>query len=197
MLILVRHGESVLNKEGRLVGRLNPQLTPRGELQAAAAGTLLGEVGELRCSPLERTRRTAELLETGRPVVIEERCIELDYGELDGTPLVDVDPSLWERWLNDASFVPPGGESLEALGQRMAGLVEELFSTPGELARDRDADAVVVSHVSPIKAAVAWALGVDPLIAWRMQLATGSVTRIDLGRQGPQLVGFNQVAALG
>ena len=39
MLILVRHGESVLNKENRLVGHLDPQLTELGERQARAAKT--------------------------------------------------------------------------------------------------------------------------------------------------------------
>jgi len=73
------------------------------------------------------------------------------------------------------------------------GLVEELFAVRGEGARSREGDVVVVSHVSPIKAAVAWALGADELVAWRLRLSTGSVTRIDLGPHGPQLVSFNEV----
>ena len=51
---------------------------------------------------------------------------------------------------------------------------------------------VVVSHVSPIKAAVAWALGADELVAWRLRLSTGSVTRVDMGPHGPQVVSFNE-----
>jgi broad specificity phosphatase PhoE len=39
-------------------------------------------------------------------------------------------------------------------------------------------DVVVVSHVSPIKAAVAWALGVGDDLAWRLHVAPGSVTRV-------------------
>jgi len=193
MLVLVRHGESTLNAEGRLVGRLDPALTERGEEQARAAGAMLGPVLEVRHSPLLRTTQTARLLGVEAPTAIDERAIELDYGTLDGERLVDVDPVLWGRWLTEPTFAPEGGESLADLGRRMEGLVEELFAVRGEGARSREGDVVVVSHVSPIKAAVAWALGADELVAWRLRLSTGSVTRIDLGPHGPQLVSFNEV----
>ena len=193
MLVLVRHGESTLNAEGRLVGRLDPALTERGEEQARAAGAMLGPVLEVRHSPLLRTTQTARLLGVEAPISIDERAIELDYGTLDGERLVDVDPVLWGRWLTEPTFAPEGGESLADLGRRMEGLVEELFAVRGEGARSREGDVVVVSHVSPIKAAVAWALGADELVAWRLRLSTGSVTRIDLGPHGPQLVSFNEV----
>ena len=50
---------------------------------------------------------------------------------------------------------------------------------------------VVVSHVSPIKAATCWALGLGDQAAWRLYLATGSVTRIGWGADGPVLNRFN------
>ena len=196
MLILVRHGESVLNKENRLVGHLDPQLTELGERQARAAGTLLDAVSELRTSPLERTRVTAGLLGTIHEAVVEPRMIELDYGELDGMPLAEVDPELWRRWMTDAAFAPAQGESLSALGARVGDVMEELFEADGAGARSREGDVVIVSHVSPIKAAVAWALGTGDLTAWRLRLSTGSVTRIAMGPAGPQLLSFNEVPAL-
>lgn len=52
-------------------------------------------------------------------------------------------------------------------------------------------DAVVVSHVSPIKAAVAWALGAPDEVVWRMHLSTGSLTTIGWGHGGPVLHGYN------
>ena len=192
MLVLVRHGESTLNAEGRLVGHLDPALTEHGEDQARAAGRMLGSVSELRHSPLTRTTQTARLLGLDVPPVVEGRAIELDYGALDGERLVDGDPKVWQRWLTEPTFTPEGGESLADLGRRVEGLVEELFATKGEGARSRDGDVVVVSHVSPIKAAVAWALGADELVAWRLRLSTGSVTRIDMGPHGPQVVSFNE-----
>ena len=149
MLVLVRHGESTLNAEGRLVGHLDPALTEHGEDQARAAGRMLGSVSELRHSPLTRTTQTARLLGLDVPPVVEGRAIELDYGALDGERLVDVDPKVWQRWLTEPTFTPEGGESLADLGRRVEGLVEELFATKGEGARSRDGDVVVVSHVGP------------------------------------------------
>jgi broad specificity phosphatase PhoE len=51
---------------------------------------------------------------------------------------------------------------------------------------------VVVSHVSPIKAALAWALGVTVAIAWRMYVEDAGVSRIDIGPLGPSVRWFNR-----
>jgi len=51
---------------------------------------------------------------------------------------------------------------------------------------------VVVSHVSPIKAAAAWALGAGDGVAWRMHLDLASVCRIRTGARPPVLVSFNE-----
>jgi broad specificity phosphatase PhoE len=61
-----------------------------------------------------------------------------------------------------------------------------------------DGDVVVVSHVSPIKAAAAWALGVGDEVAWRMYVAQASITRIGVGGPGglPSLRSFNETAHL-
>ena len=60
--------------------------------------------------------------------------------------------------------------------------------------RARDRDVAVVSHVSPIKAAVAWTLDCGVEIAWRSHLSYASVCRIDIRAMGPVLHTFNQVA---
>jgi broad specificity phosphatase PhoE len=57
------------------------------------------------------------------------------------------------------------------------------------LARVDQGLIVAVSHVSPIKAAVCWALGVGPELAWRMRLDVASITRI---APGPTLKSFNE-----
>ena len=70
-MILVRHGESVANAQGLLLGRTDAALTDVGREQAAAVRTLLhAPVAELRSSPLRRARDTADLLGLGLPVGI-------------------------------------------------------------------------------------------------------------------------------
>jgi broad specificity phosphatase PhoE len=194
VLILVRHGESVANAQGLLLGRTDAELTEHGRTQAAAVPTLLERpVVELRSSPLHRALDTAMLLGLEVPVVVDERWVEVDYGEFECQPLGDIPAEVWQKWQGDRDFCPAGGESLAEVDVRVAAACEELFATDGSGARRTDGDVVVVSHVTPIKAAVAWALG-TPDLYWRLYLRTASVTRIAWNRNAPILHGFNEVA---
>jgi probable phosphoglycerate mutase len=194
VLILVRHGESVANAQGLLLGRTDAELTDAGRAQARAARALVqGPVVEVRSSPLRRALDTADLLALGPPVTVDERFIEVDYGEFECQPLGGIPAEVWQRWQLDRDFRPEGGETLAEVDRRVALACEALFATEGAGARRTDGDVVVVSHVSPIKAAVAWALGTVDLY-WRLHLRTASVTRIGWNRNAPILHSFNEVA---
>lgn len=189
MLIVVRHGRTAANAAGLLLGRrLDPPLDPLGRKQAAALAAALPGVSRVVSSPMARTRETAAAF--GRPVEVDERWIELDYGSLDGTPLREVPTDTWAAWRADPAVALGGGESLVALGARVqaacASLAEEAADT----------DLVVVTHVSPVKAALAWALGVGDEIAWRAFVAPASITRIATARPLPSLHSFNGCAHL-
>lgn len=189
MLILVRHGRTTLNAGGLLQGRVDAPLDELGESQAAALAASMPTPDRVIASPLQRAAQTAAAF--GLPVETDERFIELDYGSLDGTPVADVAPATWATWQADLDFVPAGGESIATLGKRVRSGLDDL--------RDecRESTIVVVSHVSPIKAAVAWALGVDDSIAWRMHLAPASITRVGIRGTKAVLHSFNDVAHLG
>jgi broad specificity phosphatase PhoE len=188
MLWLVRHGQTAENARGLLLGRADPPLSEIGRRQAAALAQVVPPDARVISSPLRRARETAEPF--GRPAEIDGRWIELDYGTLDGCRPGEVDEAVWERWRSDPSYVPAGGESLSAMGERVREACEQLMGD----ARDRD--VVVVSHVSPIKAAIAWALQVGEAVAWRMFVRDGSIARIRIDRWGPVLVSFNEVPPL-
>lgn len=190
MLILVRHGQTAVNAEGRLQGRIDAPLTETGRAQAAACARVLPAPSQVITSPLLRARQTAETIAPAGPIEVDERWVELDYGEWDGAVLKTMDQEAWDRWRADPSFAPPGGESLAVLADRVAGACEALAPMA------RDADVVVVSHVSPIKAAVAWALGVGPDTSWRMFLGVAAITRIAIGPRGPSLTAYNDVSHL-
>ena len=190
-LILVRHGQTDANASGLLQGRLDLALNERGRRQAVAQAAALGPIvrdgAALVSSSLLRARQTAEAF--GPVADIDDRWIEVDYGVLDGTPVAEVPAPTWAAWRADAEFAPPGGESMGALGRRVRAACEALS------AAGRDTTVVVVTHVSPIKAAVAWALGVDDAATWRMQVDQASITRLRLGTR-PALLEFNRVAHL-
>jgi len=194
MLILVRHGESVANAQGLLLGRTDAELTDLGRAQAAAVPALLaGPVVEVRTSPLARARDTADLLGLGAPLTVDERWVEVDYGEFECQPLGGIPAEVWQQWQRDRGFRPAGGESLAEVDERVEAACAELFAADGAGARRSDGDVLVVSHVTPIKAAVAWALGTTDLY-WRLHLRTASVTRIGWNRDAPILHGFNETA---
>ena len=185
MLIVVRHGRTEQNRAGRLLGRLDVDLDDTGRAQAAALAAHVGPVDRVVCSPLARTRQTAAAWDA--PVEVDDRFVELDYGELDGTAMADVPAELWSAWRSDLDFAPPGGESIRTLGERVRAGCDSLRTAAA------GGDVLVVTHVSPIKAIVAWALGVPDDVAWRMFVAPASITRIQVGERGPSLHGFNQV----
>jgi broad specificity phosphatase PhoE len=176
MLIVVRHGRTEANASGLLLGRRDPALDDLGRLQAAALRPVVGTAARVVSSPLRRARETADAL--GLPVTVDERWIELDYGVLDGTAMRDVPSDLWARWVTDIDFAPEGGESLAAVGARVRDACEDLAPEAAEH------DIVVVTHVSPLKAAVAWALDVGDDITWHLYAAPAAVTR--LSTSGPR-----------
>jgi broad specificity phosphatase PhoE len=191
MIVFVRHGQTAPNRDGLVLGRADPELTEEGHRQAALlAAALAGEpVTAILTSPLLRARQTAEPVGAacGVPVVVDERLVEIDWGTWEGRATGTLGQSDVERWKADKGAAPEG-ESLESLTQRV-----ESFCTDH---LDGDGPVVAVSHVSPIKAAAAWAMGVDGTVAWRMFLALASITRVGQGRNSPVLLSFNETGHL-
>ena len=184
MLLVVRHGQTQTNREGRLLGRADPPLSDVGEAQARQLAEHLPTPDLVVASPLRRARDTAAAFATD--VVVDERWIELDYGDFDGQHPHAVPADVWNRWRADTRFAPPGGESLHTLAARVTAACEELWD------RAADSTVVVVTHVSPIKAALAWALDVPVDVSWRMFVEDASVSRIDPRDGGKVVRWFNR-----
>jgi len=192
VLILLRHGRTAANEAGLLQGRLNQDLDELGQRQAEAAARHLavidGGIDAVIASPLKRAQQTAAAF--GLPVETDERWIELSYGVYEGVPHADVPSEVWQMWRNDFSYIPEGGESLTALDERVRGACDALVE---RAARE---NVVVVSHVSPMKSAVAWTLGVDIGISWNCHLDHASICRIEIRGRRPVLSTFNETFAL-
>jgi broad specificity phosphatase PhoE len=184
VLILVRHGRTALNAAGRLQGRIDERLDDVGRKQARIVAEHIGPIDVLVSSPLRRATETAEAFAI--PYETDDRWIELSYGIFEGVAIADTPSEAWEAWQEDLHYVPSGGESLAQLDLRVRDACEDL----GRLAAD--ADVAVVTHVSPIKSAVAWALGATIAISWRSHLSPASICRIDMRRRGPVLTAFNE-----
>jgi probable phosphoglycerate mutase len=188
VIVFARHGQTAPNRDRQLLGRGDPVLTVEGRAQVELLADTVAGLGPAAVftSPLVRARETAAAIadRCGLAVVVDELLVEVDYGEWEGRGLGDFDAEQLRRWRTDESFAPPGGESLAGVTGRAAAFCERELD---------DRVVVAVSHVSPIKGAVTWALGVSPLKAWRMRLDVASLTTI---APGPSLLHFNQVAHL-
>ena len=193
MISFVRHGETAHNREGRLQGRADLELSARGMDQASRLASRFSNavIATVFTSPLRRAYQTAAAIAAvcGAPVEVDERLIELDYGDWDGRALADVPPDAWAAWRADPRFAPPGGESLVAVTARVGDFCGERLAGDGAV--------VAVSHVSPIKAAVVWALAVDEHATWRMQLGLATITTIGARPDGSgYLASYNDGAHL-
>jgi broad specificity phosphatase PhoE len=189
MIVLCRHGRTAANAAQLLQGRLDLPLDAEGQRQVQAlvayVKRAIGTPDLVISSPLLRARQTADAFDT--PSRMDDRWSELDYGVWDGTALADVDADTWARWRSDVHFAAPAGETMAELDARVrAACIEVLPEARNQL-------VVITSHVSPIKAAVAWALGVDIGVSWRCQLDQASVSTIAVTDRGPSLSSFNIV----
>jgi probable phosphoglycerate mutase len=200
VLILARHGQSEANAAGVLLGRTDSALTKLGVQQAGRIGAALAAGSgplplRILTSPLVRARLTAEIvseaLGPNAPAPeVEDRLIELDYGELEGRRPSELARGVWASWRADSTWRPPGGESFPDLHARL----DPLWASLAEEAAE--GDVIAVSHVSPIKAAVAWAIGAGPELAWKLSLGVAAITRISLSGPTPSLVSFGETGHL-
>ena len=97
---------------------------------------------------------------------------------------------MWQRWRDDSTFTPHGGESLAALDVRVRAACDDLVEQAS------GSNVVVVSHVSPMKSAVAWALGVGIDISFNCHLDQAAVCRIAIRNGRPVLQSFNETAPM-
>ena len=187
-LILVRHGETALTREGRYSGRGDVPLSDQGEAQAMAAGGRVAgvarDVAAVATSPLSRCTRTAELIAAelgGADVIVLPDLIECDFGEWEGLTFAEVQER-WPRemaaWLESAKVAPPGGESFDAVAERARRAVATML-------RDYpSAVVVVVSHVSPIKLILRDALAAGDDFLHRLFLDAAGVSIMDVWADG-------------
>jgi 2,3-bisphosphoglycerate-dependent phosphoglycerate mutase/probable phosphoglycerate mutase len=132
-IILLRHGQTDFNVEGRMQGHLESHLTALGHDQAAAVAPVLAELAPDRIvsSDLRRAVDTAEVVGTacGLPVKFDSRLRETHLGLWQGYTVAEIDrdyPNAIVEWRSDPAYAPPGGESRVAVVARSRPVVDEL-----------------------------------------------------------------------
>lgn len=139
--VVVRHVETVWNREGRIQGHLDSPVTPEGIAQAQALATRLRGIkfDLFVSSDLGRARATAGYIaaEIGMDAVLDPRLRERNYGIFQGMTRGEAQathPEVYRRYSEeDVAFALPGGESTQACFERSVGCLEEIAACrPGQ-----------------------------------------------------------------
>ena len=140
-IFIVRHGETVWNKEKRLQGSTDIELNDNGRELARITGEALKgvRIDKIYSSPLKRAYDTACLIKGDRdiPVIKDDRIKELCFGNLEGQVVSDMesDPNSHFQNFFDAphKYIPDErGESLEELCKRTADFMENVIIPQAE-----------------------------------------------------------------
>ena len=165
-LILLRHGQTDYNIDGRMQGHIDSNLTAEGHDQAAAAAPVLAELAPDRVisSDLRRAVDTAEVVAAacGLPVKFDARLRETHLGHWQGRTVAEIDrdyPGAIAEWRSDPAWAPPGGESRIAVVARSRPVVDELEA---EFADARSETVLLVAHGGMIAGLVTGLMDLPP-----------------------------------
>ena len=196
LMYCIRHGESTYNALGRVQGHLNIPLSELGRRQAAALAEVCQGLGAeaIFCSPLQRTRETAEPIAAALalPIREEPRLIEIKVGIFQGQSRDELnrtcpeDYALWRS--GDPDYVVPGGESRRALMQRGREVLESI-------AQYDYRRVIVVSHGAILAAAFKSLLDI-PAQRHPFMLENASLSRLEIDGPITRLHTLNEVGHL-
>ena len=190
---LVRHGSNDYLGRG-LAGRLpNVHLNAEGNEQAESLARVLRGQGIKRIisSPLDRTRETAAPLARalGLEVEISEDILEVNFGDWNGSSLVDLQKDT--RWGTYNSYRSgtriPNGELVLEIQARMIRKLEALRTD------SPDATIALFSHGDPIRSALCYYLGIPLDFLHRFEVEPGSYSILRLENWGPQVLAVNRL----
>ncbi len=192
-LMLVRHGETKWNKEGRFQGQSQIGLNEKGLEQAQqVAGALPSwRPTALYSSPLPRTFMTASMISEGIsvPVASKEGLKEINLGLLEGitgTAMRTQYGGIYSSWREDPSDVVfPEGESIRQLQARAWHAVEEME------AAHVDDTIVAVSHNFAIRAILCACLGLPLSMFHRLRVDLASISIVHLNAGSHQVLAIN------
>lgn len=187
-LILIRHGETKGNVEARRQGRNDEPLNARGVAQAKRVGEYVKvafDIAKVWSSPLQRAKRTAEML--ALPVSTSDLLIEIDYGEWEGMLGSEIDAQYPNRYRNGhLSIDPPGGEmrsNLPVRGRQF--LRESVLEVP-----ENRGDIAIVGHHSALTGLLVALLDFPDYAMHNLMIDNCSVSTVQIGN------GFNQLTSL-
>ena len=197
-LLIVRHGETDWNAEGRIQGHTDIGLSDAGAEQARLLGKRLAQapIDAAYCSDLRRASETATLALGDHNVVLNKtpRLREYDKGAFEGMTLAEIKaqfPDDYPRYLEkNLDYAPAGGETTRGVSSRMA----EIF---GEIkAKHLNETVLVVGHGGSLRAGMVSLLRMPLEGNWSFVFENCSLTMVDTFKDNAVLSLFNDTSHL-
>lgn len=192
-LILVRHGETAWNAQGRYQGQTDVPLSEAGKQQAAALGCRLAreEIHAVYASNLRRAWETATCIATphGLPVRAEPRLREVSFGAWEGLTYGEIQeryPQALAAWeAGPLNVAPPCGETLAQVAERVRSALHDVTCAHGEQT------VLLVAHGGSLQALLCLALGLAPEARWQFRLDVASLSKLYLYDESAMLMCLN------
>jgi broad specificity phosphatase PhoE len=183
-VLLVRHGETTWNREGRYQGRTDIPLSPDGETQVRALGQRLAHlpIDIAIASPLSRAKNTAQAILAGRTTSLEldDGLLEISHGQWEGQLASDIELShaeMFGTWRSRPDRHVPAGPEAETLGDvedRAWPVLVRAIARLTELGNP-DATALVAAHDAVNRVLLCRVLGLPLSRVWMFRQAPATL----------------------
>jgi len=192
-IVLVRHGQTVWNRERRFRGQADVKLNEFGLRQAKATGQYVAArwpVVAVYASPLQRTMRTAETIARAQGLTARslEGLLDINFGEWQGQLGQEVaqhSPEMFQAWEKAPHTVRfPGGEGLDDVRSRVVAALAEV------VARHAGQNVAWVSHTVVNRVLLCAVLGWGNDRFWRLRQETCAVNVFDVDEDGDFIIGL-------
>lgn len=206
-MLLVRHGVTDWNREGRFQGHLDPPLSPDGLDQARLLAARLAAMAEDRparivSSPLSRALETAQAIvsalnEPEMSVEVDPRLMELGQGEWEGRTHAELslsDLARYAAWRRRTPLEPPpGGEPIGGARKRVQAALNDAV-----IASDRSGNwpLCLVAHGGSLRLAAGQLFDLPLDSAWGLEMDNASLSVLDPIEGGWRLVTWNDASHL-
>lgn len=187
-IVLVRHGETLGDSSARFHGRNDVELSDhgRGQMRAVTFELRHQAFDHVFASPLARSWESAWMVAGGRPVTLDARLREIDFGRWEGLTKAEIaagDPELASEWSNSpGEFTFPEGESRADFRARVEACL-------ADIAASGVASALIVAHKGTVRVVSEKLLGEalppdEPDLGSVMTISCGADGRWFCGRHG-------------
>ncbi len=193
-VILIRHGETIWNKQKRYCGCRDIDLSNVGRLQALRLREKLRNLrfDKIYCSDRKRALTTAKIIFGKTKIIKEKKLREMSFGVIEGLrhkEIMDSYADIYKRWLKDPynNYIPKA-EKLNLFKKRVTGVIKKIVSHNG------GKTVCLVCHGGTISIFIAGILKSRNF--WRYIPGSASISILEYWKNGPKIKMFNEIAHL-